>query len=334
MEKIKKILIALVVVTFAFQNAGFCVLEINSALRPPSHFSKATEAEIRSEHSRLIYLEKSDGLESSPFVQIVRRVFRDRGYEVGKYLNSGQRGLVFKAKEIMTSRYVAIKIADPFSDIDIKKCFNYCKQMADEIKFYKGERIFNRNIPGLVQLYKAGFIAAGDLKKYAPSSELYLLERLGWDYPYQIMEYIEDENAEELLANNFFYGKDVVDNLVEFLYDIDNMHRLGLAHGELFPRNVIVASGSLKFKACDLDCLTREHAVVKEDVIELYNVVTQILTQTNPGFASGFFNRWTIDTVLEKGMRVFADAIKSESGFRNPYSIYIIDLPVSTRNAI
>ena len=334
MEKIKKVFIALVVITFTFQNAGFCILEINSALRPLSHFSKSTEEAIRSEHSRLIYLEKSDSIESSPFAQIVRRVFRDRGYEVGSYLNSGKRGLVFKAKEIMTSRYIAIKIADPFSDMDIKKCFNYCKQMADEIKFYKREHIFNRNIPGLVQLYKAGFIAAEDLKRYAPSSELYLLERLGWDYPYQIMEYIEDENAEELLASNFFYGKDVVNNLVEFLYEIDNMHRLGLAHGELFPRNVIVASGSLKFKACDLDCLTRDHTVIKEDVIELYNVVAQILTQSNPGFASGFFHRWTIDTVLEKGITVFADAIKGESGFRNPSLIYVIDLPVSTRNAI
>ena len=46
-----KILSLLIITTLLCQNAAFCVLEENPALRPPSHFSKSTEEVIRKSNS-------------------------------------------------------------------------------------------------------------------------------------------------------------------------------------------------------------------------------------------------------------------------------------------
>ena len=54
MEKIKKAFSLTVMVIFLSQNAGFCISEKSSALRPPSHFNSAIERFLREQSNEVV----------------------------------------------------------------------------------------------------------------------------------------------------------------------------------------------------------------------------------------------------------------------------------------
>jgi len=318
MEKIKKgynlkIMLAILSVFFIFNNA-LCYSA--DALRVPVGESRTSERILEAVNSKPV-----------SFTQIVQNVFKDKGYIVdGTSLGHGWRCLIFKATEIATSKVVAIKIADPYGDMVPGMCWAYCWAMKSQVEFWKQRGIFNHNFPALIQLYDAGFIPKAEMKKYITSNNANLFERLDWDYHYQILEFIDGESVDKLLPNNFFANKDVLDKLMEFIYEIDDLHKAGLAHGELLPKNIMVDK-NMKFKACDLDPLSQDYGKKEKDIKYLYGVVRQILNQAYRTILDDFFKQWTSDYVVEHGLRSFGDALLTT----NSHSIRI---DKDTRSAI
>jgi len=243
------------------------------------------------------------------FAQIVQDVFKDKGYIVDTAsLGSGWRCVVFKATEIATSKTVAIKIANPYGDIVPETCRAYCWVMKSQVEFWRQKKVFNHNFSALVQLYDAGFIPKAEMKKYATPSNKVLFERFDWDYHYQVMEFIDGKNVENLLRDKFFTDKDIIYSLVELIYGIDDLHKAGLSHGELLPKNIVIDK-DMRFKACDLDPLSLAYEKKEKDIRYLYSVARQILNQAYGTDLDDFFKQWTINYVVEHGLRSFGDAL-------------------------
>jgi len=261
------------------------------------------------------------------FAQIVQDVFKDKGYIVdAASLGSGWRCVVFKATEIATSKTVAIKIANPYGDIVPEMCLVYCWSMKSQVAFWKQRGVFNHNFSALVQLYDAGFIPKAEMKKYATPSNKVLFEMLDWDYHYQVMEFVDGKNVENLLRDKFFTNKDIIYSLVELIYGIDELHKAGLSHGELLPKNIIIDK-NMKFKACDLDPLSLAYEKKEKDIRYLYSVARQILNQAYGTDLDDFFKQWTSDYVVKHGLRSFGDALVTTSDLS-------ISIDNGTRNAI
>jgi len=300
MGKIKKYynfktVIAIISAFVIFNNALCYSADI---LRVPVGENKASERMLEVMNSKPV-----------SFSQIVQNVFKDKGYVVDvASLGSGWRCVVFKATEIATSKTVAIKIANPYGDIVPEMCRAYCWIMKSQVAFWRQRGVFNHNFSALVQLYDAGFIPKAEMKKYATPSNKVLFEMLDWDYHYQVMEFVDGKNVENLLRDKFFTDKDIIYSLAELIYGIDDLHKAGLSHGELLPKNIIIDK-DMRFKACDLDPLSLVYEKKEKDIRYLYSVVKQILNQAYGTDFNNFFEQWTGDYVVEHGLRSFGEAL-------------------------
>jgi hypothetical protein len=95
MEKIKKAFSLTVMVIFLSQNAGFCISEKSSALRPPSHFNSAIERFLREQSNEVVTIpvdanEKAFALEGNmsyqDFIDIMSKgrgqIFKPQIYDI------------------------------------------------------------------------------------------------------------------------------------------------------------------------------------------------------------------------------------------------------------
>jgi serine/threonine protein kinase len=258
----------------------------------------------------------------------VQGVFYKRGYVVdSKTIGNGWRAVVYKATEISSGKIVAIKIADPYGDaLTPEVCRTYCNSMKSVIGFWKNYKIFNHDIPVLAQLYEAGFIPSEEMRGYIQASNKDLLERIQWDYHYQVMEYLEGESLESLVEKEFFKGKDMdalIDSLIEFASGVDAMHKKGVAHGELLSKNIFVLSGEkIGFKLVDLDPMRPVGDGIEKDYSYLKWIFTLILSQASKGNAyepiiKRFLDEWPKEAILEKGLQAFAEDLKKLKSSEN-----------------
>jgi len=293
--------------------------------------------------------------DASLFDQVVQAIFLKRGYEVYSsrtFSEHGWRGEVFLAKKIATGEYVAIKIADPYGDTMVPEVVHaYCLIMDSAISFWKSIDLLDYerwDYPALVQLYEAGAIPTSELLQTLESIPRksqhqydFLKERLTWDYHYQIMEFFDDgENVEELIREGRFKDADtasLIESLVDFMYRLDAMHKKGVAHGELLPKN-LMADKNLYLKACDLDPIgvidrttfVDEHQYImwQKDQAYIRSTAQQMLMQAGGDELNDamheFFGKWTREYISEERSRLleFADALlefkarlASEAGF-------------------
>jgi len=277
---------------------------------------------------------------ASLFDQVVQTVFLARGYQVYSsriFSEHGWRGEVFLAKKIETGEFVAIKIADPYGDTMVPEMVHqYCLAMDSAISFWleRGMLGYEKwNFPALVQLFEAGAIPKSELLDSLESLPRkpeyqydFLIERLQWDYHYQIMEFFDDgENLEERLREGYFEDKDLgklIESLADFLYRLDDMHGKGLAHAELLPKNLMVDE-NLSFKACDLDPIShvdapgstedRQYLAWQKDQVYIRSTIERVLYQRckDEFGVREFFVKWNREYISEnKGrLREFADAL-------------------------
>jgi len=263
--------------------------------------------------------------EASVFTQTVQSFFYDKGYMVySEVLGQGFRANVYLAENILVEdigipKFVAIKIPNPYGYLSSLELFlEYCLFMRDQIGFWKRYNIIKHQFSSLIQLYEAGFIPVEEIRKNAILfKDKTLFEMREGNLPYQIMDVIEGKDIKELLNEEFFKGKDIsilIKSIVDFIYGIDKMHKKGITHGALLPKNVLIDQTTMTMKACDLDHMDNFDGF-SQDRLSLHNLAEWILYQASRGSDNLdtihlFFSKtWKQEATMRNGLEAFAQEL-------------------------
>lgn len=258
----------------------------------------------------------------TPFTRLVKEIFLEKGYVIeSNPIDAGTRCFVYKATEISTGRTVAVKIATPFI-LSPDLCLAYSWAMESNVRFWRSRNIFNHRFSALIQLYDAGFIRAREMRRRADALGVMLplmnreYESTG-NYHYQILEFFDGSRSiKRLLDENFFRGKDtpvLIKAFAAFVNGIGEMHRAGIAHGELNTSNILI-NEAMAVKACDLDPLDIVTAKRENDCMFLRWAIFWVLRQASietsyAGIIDDFFSTWDVEQVMRRGLPDFSRAL-------------------------
>lgn len=140
-------------------------------------------------------------------------VLADR-YELTSILGQGQGGMVFKARHRQLDRFVAVKLLSPES-------------MADKTAFMR----FEREAHAIGRLNHPNIVTVFDLGRYQNQR------------PYLVMDYIEGEDLQDLVAKDgrlpIVRSLRIISQVCSALH---HAHKRGVVHRDLKPRNIMVVN--------------------------------------------------------------------------------------------
>jgi serine/threonine-protein kinase len=163
-------------------------------------------------------------------------------YEILEFLGEGAMGSVYRARDPLIERDVAIKILrgrrgnDPSGETD---------------RFLREAQSAGRlDHPHIVRVHDCGNDLHGELT-------------------YIVMEYLGGPSLEKVLEDHSFDSDAVVDLLAQLSTAIDAAHAVGLVHRDIKPANILFTEDGNTAKLADFGIARRVDAAVTQDVSHL-----------------------------------------------------------------
>ncbi|WDC84047.1 protein kinase [Caloramator sp. mosi_1] len=139
-------------------------------------------------------------------------------YIIVEQIGEGGMAVVYKAKDQLLNRYVAVKV--------LKQEFT---QDEDFVKKFKRESIAAASLthPNIVSIFDVG-----------EQDNIY----------YIVMEYIKGQTLKEYIKSNGKIGyKRVLDIILQIAMALENAHKNGVVHRDIKPHNIVVTEeGTIK----------------------------------------------------------------------------------------
>ncbi|MBI4852863.1 MAG: serine/threonine protein kinase [Acidobacteria bacterium] len=150
-------------------------------------------------------------------------------YEIKELIGQGASSNVYKAKDLITNTYVAIKI---LKDIDDGLSL---ESFIERMKFFRRE-------------YKL-------LQKISHPNIIRILDSGVYDYKYLfiVMEFLEGTTLSRIISDNSLAPKRVVNILKQLAQGVEAMHSQGVIHRDLNPNNIWISGSEPDEKVKILD---------------------------------------------------------------------------------
>jgi serine/threonine-protein kinase len=142
-----------------------------------------------------------------------QKILLNNRYELLELLGSGGMAQVYKSKDLMLERLVAIKILKP----------EYSTNPMVQVRFrQEAKAIANLSHPNIVTVHDFGF----------DQKQLFI-----------VMEYLSGQNLKQLIKKNGYYDPgDALPTMIQICAGLGYAHRAGIVHCDVKPHNVIVTS--------------------------------------------------------------------------------------------
>ncbi len=146
-------------------------------------------------------------------IELPGTVFADR-YEIIEEIGQGAMGRVYKAKQRIMDRFVALKVLHP----------HLLMQDANKLRFENEARASaSLSHPNLIHIYDCG---------------------TNQGRPFIVMDYLDGPSLEDLLLHSQILSQEeVVDIFTQICRGLSHAHNKGIIHRDLKPSNVILVEG-------------------------------------------------------------------------------------------
>jgi len=135
-------------------------------------------------------------------------------YEIIEKIGQGAMGYVFKARDPVLNRIIALKTLRTDTKISPEKKIQYYKRFIREAKIAA-----NLSHPGIVIVYDVG-------------------KEDG--VPFIAMEYLQGETLEQKIRKKEITGEKLKNYLLQLLDALDYAHERGIVHRDIKPSNIII----------------------------------------------------------------------------------------------
>lgn len=145
----------------------------------------------------------------------MEKIILDDRYEIIEQIGVGGMAKVYKAKDRLLDRFVAIKILKD--------------QYAEDIEFLKK---FNNEAQSAAKLSHINIVNVFDI-----GEDLYKGERIH----YIVMEYVDGQTLKDLIVNEKrLSNPDIIDYSIQIAQALKTAHQAGIIHRDIKPQNILI----------------------------------------------------------------------------------------------